>query len=374
MRLRASTKIAVGAVLFGCLAIFGYRVVADRMLGNTNFPPLTPGKVNLVGIELGKTLAIRVENQIAQLVEAKQGAFESNEGGAEGPTEGANAKRVPIKDLLRALQGDELALGHLIMVMNERGEDESWPPIRNVWQATDIEKALQGDAAMQAKLERDLNMKLDGTPLDKLRLASYENGIIVESGVPVDITVDGVPKHLIGRIQTPYKPLIMQVVERRLKEKSEITNEMIAGYYGEEASKLLSGEAPKENVRQNLIALSDPTMLAPLAEKPAQILSSAKVIVTDAYIQSANYVQSVDGKNPLYDLTIGLSDEGRRRLWAYSRGRTGAQLLLISNGVAIAAPRIRHELATSDLTITQMHDKSLLDDMIETLHASGTKK
>ncbi len=371
MKIRSSTQIAIGAVLLGAATLFGYRFVADGMLGNTNFPNLEPGKVNIVGIELGNGYAIRVANQVAQLVEAKQGSFEATQSDDGGPTEGANAKRIPIKDLLGALQGDENALGRLIMVMNDRAEDESWPPVRNIWKAEDVAKALAGDPKLQTKLESDLNMKLDGTPLDKLRLSSYQNGIIVESGVPMELMVGGSPRQMLGRIQTPYRPELMAAVERRLENKSDITNQMIAGYYGEEADKILKGAVGKERVRENLQKLVDPEELKPLAFRPDKVLKSAKVLITDQFITDARYEETAGGKNASYDLTVDLNDEGRRRLWAYSRGRVNAQLLLISNGIAIAAPRIRHELATSELTITQMHDQTLLDDMIETLHATA---
>lgn len=374
MRIRKSTQIAVGAVLLGALVMVGYRFVADRMLGNTSFSNLEPRKINLVGIDLDNGYAIRVANQVAQLVEAKDQKFGGNETESEGATEGANAKRIPIKDLFASLQGDEDALGHLIMVMNDRSENDSWPTVRVSWSESDIRKALAGDPKLQAKLESDINMKLDGTPLPKIRISSFQNGIMVSSDVPVEVLVGGARKHLLGHIETPYRPMLMSAVDRRLQEKSNITDAMIAGYYGEEASKIMQGQVSKENVRGALTALVDPEQLKPLAERPARILNSAKVIVNDQFIDDASYEEAgQSGKDMLYDLKLDLSDEGRRRLWAFSRGRVNKQLLLISNGVAIAAPRIKHELWNSELTITQMHDKTLLDDLVSTLKAEKKK-
>ncbi len=375
MRILKSTQIAIGAVVIGAAIFFGYPYVADRMLGNVNFPNLKPGTVNLIGIDLGKGYAIRVVNQMAQLVEvSKESGFAPTESDSEGATEGSNAKRIPIKDMLAALQGDETSLGRLIMIMNDRGENDSWPPERILWKADDIDKALKGDPALRKKLEFDLNISLDGTPVSKLRIKSYQDGIIVESGVPVTFMVGGERKTLLGRIQTPYRPELMSALDNRLKDKSEISQGMIVGYYAEEAQKILSGRVGKENVRGNLKALIDPAELEPLAVRPTKILDSAKVVITDAFVTDAKYSENENGKDSSYDVTLDLNDEGRRRLWSFSRGKVNAQLLLISNGIAIAAPRIRHELATTELTITQLHDKALLDDMMDLLHKSAGKK
>ena len=76
---------------------------------------------------------------------------------------------------------------------------------------------------------------------------------------------------------------------------------------------------------------------------------------------------------PLYDLVLDLNDEGRDRLWKYSRNKVGTQLLLIVDGVAIAAPRVRHELAQKTVTITQMPDKALIQDAIDDIRTSTGK-
>ena len=374
MKIRASTKIAIGTAAIGACGFFGYQYFSGLLLGNTNFPDLIPGDVNIIGIDPGSGYRIRVVNQVAQLIEGKQFEFGESDNGTEGPTSGADAKRIPIRDLLETLKGNERALGHFVMVMNDRQENENWPPERNIWLAADVEKALNGDPVLQKKLEQDINMKLDGTPLSQFRMKSYENGIIVESIVPIDVMVGQQRRTLRGPIQTPYRPSIMGAVEREIREKSEVTPQTIAGYYSQFAQDILSGKAPKENVRGALKRLIDPRSLSKLAEAPQRVLDSARVLVNDALIENARYDTDQIGKDTLYNITLDLRDEGRRRLWAYSRGRVGAQLLLTSNGVAIAAPRIKHELVQSELTITQMRDKSLLDDMIETLRSKGVGK
>jgi preprotein translocase subunit SecD len=75
----------------------------------------------------------------------------------------------------------------------------------------------------------------------------------------------------------------------------------------------------------------------------------------------------------LHDLTINMTEEGRRRLWQYSKSRVGTQLLLIADGIAIAAPRIQHELAQGNLTITQMRDEVLLRDATDMLNKKSER-
>jgi hypothetical protein len=75
----------------------------------------------------------------------------------------------------------------------------------------------------------------------------------------------------------------------------------------------------------------------------------------------------------MHDLTVKLTPEGRDRLWQYSRGRVNSQLLLIVNGIAIAAPRIQHELAQGELTITQMPDEVLVRDAVEIINENNRK-
>jgi len=105
-------------------------------------------------------------------------------------------------------------------------------------------------------------------------------------------------------------------------------------------------------------------------------VSSAFVVITEDQIDKASFrasevgtgnMNSQDSDSGMYDLDLHVTDEGRLRLWRYSKLHPHDQLLLVSNGVAIAAPRIRHELVESDLTIVQMPDKGLLQEAVALL-------
>jgi len=193
---RSSTKIALAFVALAAGAYFGYGLVSGWMVNRKVFPPLKPGNVNIVGVDTGAGYYIVVANQIAQLVRGQTGEFQA------GSHEEADSekKRVPIRELLQSLQGDEQALGKLVMEMNDISDAE-FPAYPRIWKAEEIRKACSGDVDLQKKLENDLNVRLDGTPLDHVRTGALEEGILIDSPVGVEVQVGAQRKKLVGRIQ-----------------------------------------------------------------------------------------------------------------------------------------------------------------------------
>ena len=364
---RSSTKIALAFVALAAGAYFGYGLVSGWMVNRKVFPPIKPGNVNIVGVDTGAGYYIVVANQIAQLVRGQAGEFQGSHEEAD-----AEKKRVPIRELLQSLQGDEEALGKLIMEMNDISDAE-FPAYPNIWKAEDIRKACSGDSALRQKLENDLNVRLDGTPLDHVRTGALEEGILVDSPVGVEVQVGAERKKLTGRIQQQYIPGFCRQVWTSLAEKSNLTTAMIAGYYRDAAQKLFDTPTQKENVKESLLGRVDPEHLASYAAIPERMLESAMVIVSDELIEGAEYTsyKTSDGK-PMYDLILNLSDEGRQRLWQYSKRNSNAQLLVTWEGIAIAAPRIKGELALSRVTVSQLPDEGLVRDTVEAINR--TKK
>jgi len=374
MKIRSSTKIAVGFVVLVVGGYFGRQYITDQMIMNEKFSPIEPGRVNLVGIDAGAGYRIITANFMAQLVEAS-GDFDSKDSDSGGATEGAIKKRVPIKELLQTLQGNEKALGQFIMVLNDMAEDDTWPTARIVWKAEDIEKALKGDKALAKKLEANLNMKLDGLPLSLLDFDAMENGIIVETPVAMQIPIGGKVKEVIGRVQEPYRPRIMKAIEARLKDKGNVTREMQAGYYKEEAEKILKQPKNREIVADSLKGMISKETAAKRIQNPTRVLGSASVIVSDNFITGASFREYKGPDNkPLYDLVITLNDEGRKRLWQYSKKRVGTQILITADGIPVAAPRIRHELEQGELTITQMQDRTLVEEAVDSINGNAKKE
>lgn len=365
MKIRSSTKIVIGFAVLTALGLSGYHYTMRMAIQSAHFDPVVPGKVNLVGVDAGAGYRIIVANQMAQLVQASRdfGGKESEDSGA---TEGAIKKRIPIREMLAVLRGDEKALGPFVMTMNDMSENDL-PPVAPVWKQADIQKALSGDAALEKKLVEDLNMKLDGTPLSQLRITSMENGIVVETPVKVTVNLNGQPKEVVGYVREAYRPRLMKAVEVRYAEKANLTQAMQAGFYREEAEKVINGEASKENVRKSLESIIAPEKSEERSKVADRVLKSATVVVNDSHISGANSREydTPDGKR--YDLNIRMTDEGSRRLWKYSFDKVGSQLLLITDGVAIDAPRISHELRQGELTITQMRDRVLVEDAVRML-------
>jgi hypothetical protein len=366
MKIRSSTKISVGFVLVVTLGYGGYRFAMEKAIEGTTFNPVVPANVNLVGIDPGAGYKIIVANQVAQLIEGGSGGFGASDSGGGGPTEGAIKKRIPIKEMLAVLRGDESALGPLTMTMNDMKE-ESLPPHRVMWTAADLDKAIKGDAKLKAKLESDLNVHLDGSPLDKVRPSSIEDGIVIDAPIRVTVNLNGTPKEIVGHVLEPFKPRLIKAVESRYADKN-YNRDMQAGYYAEEGKKVLDDPKQREDVAASLMDRVSEKTSRQWAEPVNRVLRSATVVVNDSHITKASErtYDTSDGKRS--DLTIELTDEGRRRLWKYSIDKVNTQLLLIANNVAIEAPKISHVLSEDQLTITQMRDKSLVDDAVDMIN------
>lgn len=370
-RMRSSIKIAIGFLVVTIGGWFAYNAITDQIVGRMKFDTLAPGdRFNLVGIAGGRGYHIRVANRMAQLVEGENIEFDAQGGGDEDREQGDMRRRIPVRELLQSLQGDEKALGHLVMVVNDKAENDDWPTLRVVWKKEDLEKALSGDKALEAKLVRDLNMNLDGTPLETLRPASF-NGIILDMPVPVRVQVGAETKTVTARIQEPYLPQLMDRVQKLYEQAVSEASQV--GYYTQEVKSLRAGladgTARPEDIRRSLRARYDERRLADFARSPERLLSSARVVINDSFVTGASYrsYTGPDG-NKLHDMTIQLSPEGRNRLWQYSRGRVGSQLLMIVTGWPIAAPRVRHDLSDSTLTITQLPDENLVRRAVDAIN------
>ena len=367
-KLRSSTKILIAGLVVAAGLYYGTRAYSDYANDREHFVAVAPGRVNLVGITPGAGYRIITANDVAQLVET-QGGFGGKESDSGGATEGAIKKRVPIKELLGVLRGDGKALGDFVMKMNGINEnDESWPSTRILWTSAEIEKAIAGDPTTKARLERALNVRLDGTPIVPLNRNSLENGIVVVEPIELSINVDGKPTVVRGDIMEPFKPSLIRATEAHYQDKANLNDATIAGYYAEEAGKALQGPTKRENVAQSLRNMYSKAAMEARLETPRRMLANATVVLNERFVTDARYktYKANDGKS-YNDLTVDRNDEGRRRLWKFSKNRVGSQLLLIADNVAIASPRIEHELALSELTITQMPDEVLVREAVEAI-------
>ena len=371
-KMRSSTKIAIGFAATILVGYFGYQKITDLMIMGQVFPPIEPGKINIVGINAGAGYRVIVSNELAQLV-VTQGGFQQGDMD-DSSGDGAIKKRIPLREMLQTLQGDSKAMGSFVMAMNDLSENDL-PPVRVLWTKPDLEAAFHGDSKLRAKLENDLNIKLDGTPLPTLRISSLENGIVMSIPVTVKVNLNGAPTPVTGQVLEPYQPKLLKAVQADYAQDPRANDTVKAGYYAQEAQTQLT-KGGKVNIEREIEEKMSDSEVQTLLEAPEKILNSAFIVLNDSFITDAKYntYTSNDGK-PMHDLTIDLNDEGRRRLWKYSKKRVGDQLLLVSDGIAIAAPRIQHPLMGGEITVTKMPDQTILDDFITTFNQSkGTTK
>lgn len=372
MKIRPAYKLAAGAVLGGA-ALYGLWVGYQAWrVSRIDYPPIAPGRVNLVAITPGIGYRIIVSNQIAQLAEVVGGDFTApDRPEQEGDVQ--NARRIPIRDLLRALQGEEEAVSNLVTVLNDLARDDL-PPVPVIWEAEDLRRALDGDPELRRKLERDINVRLDGTPPEEISVRALIDGIVIRSPVPVRVLVAGRERIVTGHILENYRPRLMLDVERHFKERFDMSNEQIRNYYRLEAKRVLEDPSARENVERSLRARIDPERLRGFAERPERLLRNASIVVNDRQIEGASY-SSYEAQNgrKMHNLAIRLTPEGRERLWKYSFRRRGFQLLLVVDGIAIAAPRISHALSGRSVTITQIPDEQLVRDSVDIINQLSSK-
>lgn len=371
---RSKAKPFLIAAIFVFVAVGGtwlYKGFLRSQVAGYELRPIRPGKVNLIALRTGGNYRIIVSNQIAQLAEVQRSSFEGPSNYEDTEEEAANKKRIPLKELLLGLQGDEKALSKFVMIMNELKEADL-PADRVIWEPSDIEKALNGDAALRKKLTSDLNVNLDGTPLDQLSIPAIENGIVVKAPVPIRALIDGEQKTLNAYILEPYRPRFARDVAKRYAEKF-VDSSAIRGYYMEEAQKVLDKPKERENVANTLRDYINRNRLARYAAIPERLLGDAQVLVTENQVVSARYSEEDRTDNRRrFRLTIQVNDMGRRRLWKYSMDHKGVQILLVANGVAIAAPRIATELTGTEFTIDRMPDEDLLKDAVKMINDAKT--
>ena len=94
-----------------------------------------------------------------------------------------------------------------------------------------------------------------------------------------------------------------------------------------------------------------------------KVLDNTVVLLNEAHVTSAAFNTYDIGQNKTTnDITLGLSDDGRMRLWKYSHDHKGFQLLFVVDTVAIAAPRVSTELPESVATIRRVPSTDLVQD------------
>lgn len=363
--LKAPLKLIAGFVAILAAGYFGYQIYAGLTVDRMTFETLTPGRVNLIAVDPGSGYSILVSNGIAHLAQVGDTRFGAEENIDKRDAQVENKRRLPIREMLGALQGGEEALSQFVMSINKI-TDKDLPTVRVYWDAADIQRALDGDAPLRKRLETDLGIGLDGMPNAEVTITAIESGIVLRLPVPVRVQVGGETRTLTATVLRGFQPALMGAVRNQYRERPNVDNELIARFYELEAKRITDDPDQREIVSDSLRALIDPARAKSLAVDPERVLASARVVINERQIAQAGY-QTIETPNgrPTYSLTLGLTNEGRMRLWKHSRAESGFLLLLVVDGVAISAPRITHELAQSDVTMTKLPNERLVKDAVK---------
>ncbi|HXH62499.1 MAG TPA: hypothetical protein VNI20_14230 [Fimbriimonadaceae bacterium] len=370
MRIPGSVRFA--AIVLGIIAVvwLGWKGYAAFVLRNVVLSPIEPGRINVVAISPNAGYRIIVANQIAYLAKV-EGAFAAGEMDERTASEDvSNASRLPLRELMQTLQGDDKAVGVLVMRLNDWKEvDEE--NSGKVWRAEDIEKALGGDKELLSRLEENLNVDMKGNGLPQIDLRALMNGIVIDSPVAVKVSVNGKEQTLIGRVQESYQPLLCAAVEERINKEFNPSTDFIKGVYTDEVKR----RGASEDVRRSLERRIDKKRMQELAVPAQRVLDNTVVILNEKYINSASFTTYDMGQGHIAnDIRIGLTDDGHMRLWKYSHEHDGFQLLFVVDTIAIAAPRITTELAERTVTIRRVPSKVLVADAIDLLNEIIKKK
>ena len=361
-KINASIKIAIGFALILGLGYGGFRLYTEWRIGQIHYPNVVPGRVNLVAVQPGVGYRIIVANQVAQLAEVEGAEFGTGKM-SEDAGEVQNPRRIHLREMLGALRGNVNDLSKLVTSINELDkvfETEGKPVDPVVWTSENLEKALTGNKQLITKLEKDINVRLDGSPIPQVSRKALFDGIMINSPVMVKVQVGDQVKTLEARIEEIYRPRLMRDLFEVLKTKPDLEDETIRGYYEIEARKLEQDGSLREDVARSLKARIDPGRLQEYSVKPEHLLVNSKVILTEAQMTGAHFRTYVANGQRLNDFDIELTEEGQERLWKYSYGKQGFQLLLIVDGVAVAAPRIRHTLNSRVVSIVQVPEETLV--------------
>lgn len=367
MRVRASARIAIFVAAVGLIA-WGANLYQQRRILGLPTPPIPPGKFTLLGLKPDENYNIFIAGDTAYItVGSALGTFAGSHSG------GANqGSRVPTADLLAAKGGDVAAMGRLVTRLTEdlRLDPEKTPNNPVPWTQEDVEKALSGDAALRPKLSADLALRLDPKdPAPPLTLSAIDNGIMVRVLVPVICLLPEGRVTVMAPVYRPFRSRAALAVEEETKEKPLPPDTTVALY------KKLAAEP--EDVPAALRSLYAKAKLVAYAAAATDILDKTFIVITEKHATGASMTEvpaAPPHTRPTYDLHVGLTDEGRARLYKFSTQYGGNRVLVIFSGAALGASTLTEGLDVSEFYISKLPDKRLVQGVVELLQGRKSNR
>jgi len=342
---------------------FGNQLRVAQVIKTIPTPPIPPGRFTMLGLKPSDHYSILIANQTAFIaIGAGQETFGRGEGSAAGT-------RVPTDDLLKAKGGDAEALAHLIVRLNKlTPEDPPQSPV--TWTEADVRKALDGDVELANRLEVDIAYPLSpGRPLPDLSISAIDNGIIVLVEVPVTYEQPGGRRSVIAQVPFYYRPTAANRLAERVATKALGAEASIALYR-------TLAIASKENAADSLKALFAPTKVRKLAESAEDLLDATFIVLTEKFITSASSVEVPPAPmhtQPTYDLHLGLTPEGRARLYRFSSVYGGRRVLVVFDGVALEGSQLTKGLNVPKFSISRIRDGRRLAKLVDYLNGSRAR-
>ncbi len=369
-RLRGGVWFAAGVLALLAIWYGGNELYTKYVILPRKYPRLNPGAINLIGIKVGG-YRIKVSNGIATMEEASGMSFS---GPGDSSSAGSGAM-IPMKGLIGALMLEPKPTSELIESL--AGIKYEIEPIDELmWSAENIKAALQGDAVMKAKLEYDLSTGLDGRALDRVSWKRLGSGIWIRLRVPVKVPSAQGAQTVIGDIRVPYKTRLATRVSSDIRallqrgRRLEPDRATIESTYAKAANQM--NEKSKEAVAGSLGALISVQSIESYARPAENLLGNVVILVTENQITGATLTATPkdQGDGDIYSITLDLTTDSRDRLWQYTYAQPSAQLMLVSNGIAIAAPFVQHEIKYSRVTITGILDEDLANEALSFIKRS----
>ena len=362
MKIRGPVKIAIGFAALVVAAYGGTAAFTKLSLRNVNLDPIPAGNVCLIALDKDAGVQTITAEQMVQIVEGSS-KFSADQTSGGGPTSGAVKKRIPVRELLGVLDGNSEDVSTFIAKMRDTAEEDSGASDAPIWTKEDIEKALQSDGPLRTKLENDVNMKVDGTPIPTINRMAFLNGIRVNTPVTLNIPNAKGPT-ISGFDIVKFQPKFMVAFFKSMREKFYDKN-LLQSYYKAFIDEKNEKDPPLDQIMK---AVFERSKSSTELDKVTRIGQHTKILVSQDMISKAEMREDAAGKDLTYDLILKLTPEGKNRLWKFS-SEGGHQVIVVEKGVPIAQATIGTSLNSQELEIKQIANKSLVQEVINILQS-----